>query len=82
MTLGEQKSWVGFKLRSSSSSLWLHLTAIALERSLRVHTESGHCTPSKLLCLFSSEDRACAGTNFVNKKANIFLLHSLMYIVF
>lgn len=33
MTLSEQKNWVGFKLRSSGSSLWLHLLAMALELS-------------------------------------------------
>jgi len=82
MTLGEQKNWVGFKLRSSGSSLWLHLTAMALELSPPVPAEGGLCTPSELSCLFSSEDTAYAGTHFVNKKANIFILHSLMYMVF
>ena len=47
MTLGEQKNWVGFKLRSSGSSLWLHLTALALELRPPVSAEGSLCTPSR-----------------------------------
>lgn len=81
MTLGERKNWVGFKLRSSGSSLWLHLAALALEPSPPVSAEKPVHT-FMLSWLLHGEDTGYAGTPFVNKKANIFILHSLMYIVF